>query len=1725
MARRALTSPFVVCLVATRERDVLLQRALATVALQTRLPDALIVVDDADGGPTAATTEAVRALDLSAGVERILLGHRRTRGAAGAWNAGLDEAARRFGPPESVIVAILDDDDEWSPDHLERCIGAIGPDVDVVAPDIVRHDARHPEGRLQRAPDELSVDVALVGNPHIQGSNLVARLSTLLESGLFDEHLPSTTDRDLVIRLADIGARYRRVDAATVHHDAAIDRPRLSLPASDAKRTGLARFLWKYGRRMTASQREAFGNRARELFGVDVASSNPGPAVAETSPPTSKEAEFGSRVTLVAGVVADGDAAGVARVEPLLRDLLSLHAEEGLGGLDVVLLENGDGSGTLGELVDRMNSSGLRCHHVTVARQREDALAGAFGPEFVRRDGRLAIAESRTLLQRYVRWLMRPGAIAWILDDDKRLDALVLKGGRELIRERLPVIQRIRSLEQTGASAVLGVDTGAAPLPAVATLRVQLVDLLSNLTAMQAMEPQKAWLSPAQENAKTARDAPDYYYDLARSQTAHLETPFWFDAGKTPVSVREAMLSLCTRAPRVLAGEQVFRPLFVEQDQSLTTRASIIRGGNTLVFDPDALVDVPQFVPAPDGRPSRRSDIVWALLNTYVRARPTVQAPFAVFHDRSDLGEDALNLSRIVDDIRGYALYSALADVFEDRQRRGLDVLALDSAGERLVAERHGKYLQERAAALSLAVHRSRGVAKAILRLIREPGSWWSTDLEVKSALCGLEELANKVELFLHLERVAELETQLAATEPVLASTYLGKLREVLATAMGDRDRPPPAWLQEERTRVARAQVQRLAQTKGQLRPLGAGAEGVVFTDGATVFKYFDHWSARGASERRAFLHSLVGKWRGTSGLYELTGLIEDGPHSVLVYPYEPSEPYTGGHGPGLVRLLREFRANGIACRNLHPKNLRVVGDNVRLVDYGADLRPLDDVEWRHMIRRAFLCWRWAHRSDLESLMKRALSEDIEELDGWERMQRAVVPTDAKEDLDQLILRIVHEARPGAVLDFGCGAGSLVRRLATDGVVALGYDVASNRRWAEQGGTLTTDRNLALSRAPFDLVVCSLVLCSLNDVEYREVIREVRAALRVEGTAVIAVCNPFHVLGGDTALQERHVEPGSDQDTAFTWTKQTRATGRTRADVHRPFHVLRRDLLRAGLLTQSLNETECVDEERFEPASDFLVLTARAIAPGPRVSLLIRASAMDWRTVEHQVRHIVDQFETPHAFFERIVVLDSRRSDFPRQHDEPDHAAARAAIERLVANGTIDQLVEAPTGGSPVAALHERWYGLSACEPHTVAGYPSAASLVGFEACSGDYILHLDADVLVGRNGTGDEPLRELAEALEADPVAVSAAVSIASLHPGPFTQGGEEGAWRVEARATLLHRSRLLGSRPWPNRLRGAQVELTWHRALDERIRGGDLSSLRRGRTPTFFIHPPNELKVDRDRLHLIGERIASGVMPAEQLGHVELVPDLHAWFTPKRTEPVVIVACGRNVPAGRVLRWRESLAAQTDTSWGVVVVEDGGKRASQEFVRHALSGWSSRATLLTPPHRRGGLANMVAVLGHIASEPETIVIQVDLDDALLGKNVLARVVDEFRCGADLVVGGMRRTDKFGAPPPVFDNARQRRGGGVWQHLHAFRRQLFDRVPDEALRLDGEYVDLAWDWPLMLGLVEAAESPRYIDSPCYLHEPSGPGKTGVERTAREAIINRIVRQPAVHANSARSQR
>ncbi len=1402
---------------------------------------------------------------------------------------------------------------------------------------------------------------------------------------------------------------------------------------------------------------------------------------------------------------ADADQPGNS--SRLLDDLRQLREENGLCGLDVFVLENTDShrpSLELAKVVQRARSQGLRLHLVdraTHIRAENLEQTAAFGAA----TGRLlSITESRTVLQSYLYAFakMRPGAVVWILDDDMRLTPIV-DDGEHVRRSYRPIVPSIQQARASGADIAIGHYTGAAPLPFAATLRVQLVDLVASLQTLAALQPDEAPPSVTNVHRALRAERRDYYYDLSRMETDRLEQPFLFDA-PAGASAQQCLALLAELAPRILAGEQVFRPLIFDETQasSLEAQSTPQRGGNTVVFDIEALRDVPNLSPCVDGRSTRRSDSIWTTIQARRFDRRICPIALPLFQDRTLSSVKRIDVDRVVDDIRGYAMATALAEPGNWSPER--------------LTERTQKYLDERLAAFRLSFYRVRGLVRALRRVLHE--EWLGSDAHLKPRR-QLTEFADLVDESYSLERLTEIIERARQLDPHAIRTFVGGMDGELsahASRLVNASKLLDA-LAPQRVDNARATATRLADVRPDARLLGAGAEGVVLTDERHVYKIFDYWKAKHAFNAREFLRGLVGCWPDASAIQPILSFTEDGCDAVLTYEYRSSEPYRGGHGSGLVDVLVECHQNGIACRNVHPDNLRVEAGRVRLIDFGSDIVPLSEHEFEMMCRRAYLSWRWWHRPDLKQLMTRSLnSADGPFMAEYPNFRQAVALALGTKLSPDPTWELIQEASPRRVLDYGCGKAKDAARLADTGadVVVFDPDPFLGPRLEQHVGPrfqVAESAEEAVAGSPFDAVICRRVICTIDDDnDVARVLRTLRSAVSDTGRVIVSVCHPAEVGMRETPECRATATANASPDSKLVFSKSMRASGRKRSEVRRPEWQLRRMFAAANLRVLRCQERFTVDLERFERTAELLVFEMVPMKPLEPVSLVIKACAMDAHTLEHQVTHLVRQLEEPRAFAERILVLDTRRDGFLRAHHSGDLAEARATADRLLAHGFIDRVLDGPERGTSSGRVNERWFGTQTPATHAATGAQVTSTLAAFDACRSRYVLQVDVDAMVVRLERGHDYLADMMDALAKDPRAVTVSFNTCHDEARDYTPGGSEGPWRTEVRFSLLDRVRLDHLLPLPNELDAGLLALPWHRSLDFAVQHGRATSLRGGDPRTYYIHPPNARKSDTKGWMRVLGRIEAGYVPAEQVGSVDWRGDDRVWLGPKRAEPFVFIISGRNVPPARFRRCWDSVLAQSRSDWGAIVIDDDSHRAWALELGHTCATHRGQTTLIRNAAREGLLANTVHALRDFCTNPKSIIITLDADDMLTTPNVLDVLAAQYAAGADLTVGSMLRTDKAKDYPVIFDNPRSHRGGNVWQHLRTFRRELFDRVADSELQLDGEFVDLASDWALMLALVERAEHPVCIDSPLYLHEPSGVGKRH-DRHRREAIIARIV--------------
>ena len=195
--------PAVAVIMRTRDRPVLLSRALADVCAQT-FPDWHLVVVD-DGGDAAEVDRLVAGCPGLTG--RVTVLHNEvSRGMEGASNQGVRAV-------EAEFVAVHDDDDTWHPAFLERTVGHLRATDDVavaVRTEIVREridgDVVEEVGREVFEPDVHSFTLfdLLRANRAVPIS-LLYRRDLHEEIGPFREDLPVVGDWEFNLRLAQSG--------------------------------------------------------------------------------------------------------------------------------------------------------------------------------------------------------------------------------------------------------------------------------------------------------------------------------------------------------------------------------------------------------------------------------------------------------------------------------------------------------------------------------------------------------------------------------------------------------------------------------------------------------------------------------------------------------------------------------------------------------------------------------------------------------------------------------------------------------------------------------------------------------------------------------------------------------------------------------------------------------------------------------------------------------------------------------------------------------------------------------------------------------------------------------------------------------------------------------------------------------------------------------------------------------------------------------------------------------------------------------------------------------------------------------------------------------------------------------------------------------------------------------------------------------------------------------
>ena len=1707
-----------VVIIPTSSRPGFAKLALESVILQSAIPNLVLVIyenpDDTSG------VNVIK--DQNKALQILTIRNERTHNLAGALNHGIMHLLLLKFEPDDTLISFLDDDDTWEPGYLEKVRElAVEEKLSMAYSGLIRHETSDSGGILLDIPENIEVGNFLTGNPHIQLSNLSLRLSTLLKAGMLDENLESTVDRDLIIRVLELGnIRYNYVNEHLVHHNA-LQHARLSTYGNPKKLRGLRNFYAKYSRSMSPDERSAFKKRALEKFGCEIQDQyveQIDQCVDRVIPYVPKIPEP-SITNLVIGFTASN----ANDATKLIHDIDKYSWEIGSRSLTVIC-DNTSEPDLLSGIILNEHFSHTEVRLITRDRIDEDSVSGKFGDLYVDETRRRGIPFGRTALHYYLYMesLGIPHPIYWILDGDIRL---YHNGNDKPINPPESFRRAVLEMRNRNIPFAIGKIAGDPPIPSESMIRTQLLDLFYNLKATLVNDTISQNHRTHGENSFNLLDNPDSYYDNSILSFGHLETPAWkFESDKDQT---DNLRRLIVDSQSILKGVSIFRkiPPFATDGTTTFSPHAIPRGGNTIVADRKFLRLYPNIAPFLKGKPLRRGDTLWEITSfrsPEYQGEPNspgvVGIDLTVLQSR-DNNTQSLSIDNLVSDIYGGALARAFDGNLHKKEQaiahardvNALDWLKFSASDVRNMVEDFERNVEERIPIIESNIWRTTGLVESIEFLMKGPRAMalLETMNDGQILVSILNSVLSAIRSAFNIKSLEKISSFLEGYGRSDLQDYLYNLQgHVLSYRNNLPYLPDDIDFQQ-----IRQQIREYSHAE-KLDFVGSGEEGVIFTDGINSYKWF---YSEAMNLKELSLDFAAQFLKGHPELRFIKRLKEIAyihGHIMTVSDYVKGSKYCGGHTEEMLEFLRECRSVGIAVTNISPDNIIVSDSGLKYVDFGRSIEPYTEVKFSNMCKRAYLTIKFSFRPDLKLLLHKTLTDaNFPELYGWENLLNAIEVMSTADLIDEHILRMISLKPRENVLDYGCGDGRISRKLRSLGYSVYAYDIDMSKFSSRGGNTgIGTVREISKDTHKYKAVVCSLVLCTISDQkEFRTVLSNIRELIDRDGSCVVSVCNPLSTSTRKTCNRVNS-DVVKNYEENFELTKVVLSTHKSRTDFHRSVGKYIHEFNYAGFQVESVAESEGTDTENLLPASDFMFFKLRPIDE-PReynVSLMIKASAMEWETIDWRVRHIVNALEGPVRFREKVVVTDTEESSFARQYASGNFLALKESLQHLKTEGVIDRYIIAPDVPDKISAISSRWFSIESCSLRSKNGQPTLTTLYGFEQCTARYILQIDSDCIIGYRGNRYDYLKDAIETMEKEVNAITVSLPIFSNKPSTLElYERTDTPWRLEVRCSLIHKDRLLSNRPYENSLEDGILTLPWHRSVDRMIGERSLKSYRYDGN-IFFIHVPNSRKANINEWYNIVKAVERGLFFNDQAGKVDLVGSMSDWIG-RRSENLQIIIRGRNVNMSHVRRCIESIDRQSVRDFGVIYIDAGSENENFDYLTHVLTSiLGKRLNLYLNQIPLRTSENINNAIKYISSGERNIIMQVDADDALTDSDAIKKIVSEYSKGADATSGSMLRTDKSRRYFVDFNNARVNRGGNVWVHPRTFRRKLFLELEDDALKLDGDWIEYSEDWAYMIPISEMAQCPTFFEDVVYLYEPSN-DKGKRSRDLVEATISGIL--------------
>ncbi|MBS4275774.1 glycosyltransferase family A protein [Campylobacter vulpis] len=537
----------------------------------------------------------------------------------GAWNSAAFHLLSICKNKKKCYFAFLDDDDCWDITYLQECLKVLykNKNVGLIASGIY-YRTRNETKNLQANKNTLQKENVFLQNPYIQGSNLFVSLRAFFAIGGFDESMPSTTDRDLIMRYLEYievckKIQTKFINKPLVSHFADDDRERITTN-KEAKHKGLELFYRKYLDDFSLILQEKSLNRAKNIFNFKFHSFKTLDSYKILEQQDNKHKTLTQQdSTKPLNLILAFACFDTKNIKELLESFIKITlSKQSNLSIKICVLTSTKLETKMQEILSQYPFN----FHLSIVDKKD------------------SIAISRTKLQHFVYKIgikhYENDFVTWIVDDDLRFCGFDGKN-----TYKIDYFSHIFAYKYSGIDCLFGGVVGEPPLPFLSTLRTQLLDLF------YAVKNQN---TPARKITQE-KDycAKEYYYDLSSKDFTFLEYPFFSDMPPKDIIAKLQKGCIATRKlamPKTKIG--------------ILQKDSIHRGGNSIIYNP-LLLKLPNFTPNKK-RYNRRSDFNWAIIHKELHCYTLRALNLPLLHIRNSI---ALNIEckKIQSDFVGLVFY------------------------------------------------------------------------------------------------------------------------------------------------------------------------------------------------------------------------------------------------------------------------------------------------------------------------------------------------------------------------------------------------------------------------------------------------------------------------------------------------------------------------------------------------------------------------------------------------------------------------------------------------------------------------------------------------------------------------------------------------------------------------------------------------------------------------------------------------------------------------------------------------------------------------------------------------------------------------------------------------------------------------------------------------------------------------------------------------------------